>query len=108
DLDFRTIDNFDYYLIDNSNLHTSNNSDFYIIDDIEMIYEEDLESFENTSILVSSNDEHQDDVANDLNEDTTIYFTKELASKIVYHTLTSIEYPETSLKGVAYVYNIES
>ncbi|CAG8667545.1 324_t:CDS:2 [Cetraspora pellucida] len=107
DLDFRTINDPDYYLIDNPDLHTSNNPGFHIIDDIETIYEEDLESFENTSVLVSSDDERQDDVANDLNEDTTTYFTKELASKIVYHTLTPIEYPETSLEGVAYVYNVE-
>ncbi|KAF0359995.1 cobalamin biosynthesis protein cobt [Gigaspora margarita] len=32
---------------------------------------------------------------------------KELALKIIYHTLTPIEYPETSLKGIAYMYNIE-
>ncbi|CAG8543277.1 15933_t:CDS:10, partial [Cetraspora pellucida] len=84
--------------------------DFHIIDGVETIYEEDLESFENKGVLVSSNNELQeidDDIASDLNEDAITYFTKELASKVIYHTLTSIEYPETSSEGVAYVYNTE-
>ncbi|CAG8513407.1 14342_t:CDS:10 [Cetraspora pellucida] len=41
------------------------------------------------------------------NENTVIYFTKELASHAVYHMLTPIEYPATSPEGVAYVFNIE-
>ncbi|CAG8603598.1 6357_t:CDS:1, partial [Acaulospora morrowiae] len=45
---------------------------------------------------------------NSNNEEEVTYFTKELASQVVYHTLTSIEYPKTSSEGVAYIYNVES
>ena len=107
---FQTIDNSDLYINNDPDLHFSDDPDFHIIDGVETIYEEDLESFENESVLIPSDDELQeidDNIACDLNEDTITYFTKELASKVIYHTLTPIEYPETSLEGVAYVYNVE-
>ncbi|RIB23103.1 hypothetical protein C2G38_902976 [Gigaspora rosea] len=103
----QTIDNSDLHINDDPNL---DDPDFHIIDGVETIYEDDLESFENESVLIPSDDELQeidDNIATDLNEDIITYFTKELASKVIYHTLTPIEYPETSLEGIAYVYNVE-
>ncbi|CAG8559519.1 11649_t:CDS:2 [Dentiscutata heterogama] len=81
---FQTNDNSDLYINDDPDLHFSDDPDFHIIDEVETIYEEDLESFENESVLISSDDELQeidDNIACDLNEDTITYFTKELASK---------------------------
>ena len=49
----------------------------------------------------------KDDIVDDFDKNTITYFTKELASNIVYHILTPIEYPETNPDGVAYVYNVE-
>ncbi|CAG8461782.1 8498_t:CDS:2, partial [Scutellospora calospora] len=71
---------------------------------------EDLESFETNSILVSSSNDLQninDNITDDIDEHTVTYFTKELASNIICHTLTPIEYSETSLDSVAYIYNVE-
>ncbi|CAG8680333.1 4797_t:CDS:2, partial [Scutellospora calospora] len=105
-------DNFDIQSIDGSDndiqIIEANNLDMQIIDGIETIYEEDLESFEKNSIVKSDNEfsNIEDDLIK-LNENPITYFTKELASYIVYHTLTPIEYPMTSSEGVAYIYNVE-
>ncbi|CAG8487383.1 6263_t:CDS:2, partial [Scutellospora calospora] len=115
DFDIQSIDetdNFDIQSIDGSDndiqIIEADNLDMQIIDGIETIYEEDLESFEKNSILKSDNEfsDIEDDLIK-LNENPITYFTKELASHIVYHTLTSIEYPMTSSEGVAYIYNVE-
>ncbi|CAG8551214.1 8281_t:CDS:2, partial [Scutellospora calospora] len=104
DPDLYAINDPDFYTINDPDFHAINDPDFHIIDGVETIYEEDLEAFENKSNLTSDS-ELQD--IDDLNENTVTYFTKELASSAVYHTLTPIEYPETSLEGIAYVYNVE-
>ncbi|CAG8709599.1 4880_t:CDS:1, partial [Scutellospora calospora] len=83
-LDFQTIDDYNFHIIDDPDLYISDdpdhdNPDFHIIDGVETIYEEDLESLKNKSVLVSSDDELQeidDKIASDLNEDTITYFTK--------------------------------
>ncbi|CAG8530997.1 19220_t:CDS:2 [Cetraspora pellucida] len=89
---------------------------FQIIDGIETMYEKDLELFndeksETDSNFILENDVHIENnsvTLHDANdENTVIYFTKELASHIIYHISTLIEYPVTSPEGVAYVFNIE-
>ncbi|RIB09583.1 hypothetical protein C2G38_2146486 [Gigaspora rosea] len=48
-------------------------------------------------------------IAYEINDENTVtYFTKELTSHVVNHTLTPVEYPATSPEGVAYVFNIEA
>ncbi|RIB26045.1 hypothetical protein C2G38_2164415 [Gigaspora rosea] len=89
---FQTIDNPDLHIHDEPDLYVNDDPDFHIVDGVETIYEEDLESFENKSVLISSNDELQeidDTIASDLNENIITYFTKELATKIIYHTFFS-------------------
>ncbi|RIB25241.1 hypothetical protein C2G38_2166449 [Gigaspora rosea] len=49
----------------------------------------------------------KDDIVDDFDKNTITYFTKKLASNIVYHILTPTEYPETNPDGVAYMYNVE-
>ncbi|RIB29928.1 hypothetical protein C2G38_2238595 [Gigaspora rosea] len=87
---FQTIDDPDLHIHDDPDLYVNDDSDFHIVDGVETIYEEDLESFEIISVLISSNDglrEIDDTISSDLNEDIIItYFTKELATKIIYHT----------------------
>ncbi|CAG8820044.1 17810_t:CDS:2, partial [Cetraspora pellucida] len=92
------------------------NFNIQIIDGIETIYEEDLKHLESYETIEHfTSDEESDNVEYDLttiyeinnNESTVTYFTKELTAKIVNHTLTPIEYPATSLEGVAYIFNIE-
>ncbi|RIB30710.1 hypothetical protein C2G38_2136222 [Gigaspora rosea] len=86
---FQTIDDPDLHIHDEPDLYVKDDPDFHIVDGVETIYEEDLESFENKIVLISSDDELQeiyDTIASDLNEDIITYFTKELATKIIYHT----------------------
>ncbi|RIB28984.1 hypothetical protein C2G38_2137072 [Gigaspora rosea] len=55
-----------------------------------------------------SDAEYDSAIAYEINDENTVtYFTKELTSHVVNHTLTSVEYPATSAEGVAYVFNIE-
>ncbi|CAG8497456.1 6745_t:CDS:2 [Dentiscutata heterogama] len=78
------MDNLYFQAINDPDLHISDDPDFQIIDGVETIYKEDLESFENKSVLISSNDKLQEinnNIASNLNEDTITYFTKELALK---------------------------
>ncbi|RIB08961.1 hypothetical protein C2G38_2151567 [Gigaspora rosea] len=73
-----------FQTIDDPDLYVNDDPDFHIVDGGETIYE-DLESFENKSVLISSNDELQeidDTIASDLNEDIITYFTKELATRL--------------------------
>ncbi|RIB04366.1 hypothetical protein C2G38_2222569 [Gigaspora rosea] len=82
---FQTIDDPDLHIHDEPDLYVNYDPDFHIVDGVGTIYEEDLESFENKSVLISSDDELQeidDTIASDLNEDIITYFTKELATKI--------------------------
>ncbi|RIB08242.1 hypothetical protein C2G38_2252141 [Gigaspora rosea] len=82
---FQTIDDPDLHIHDEPDLYVNDNPDFHIVDGVETIYEEDLESFETKSVLISSNDELQeivDTISNDLNEDIIItYFTKRIGNK---------------------------
>ncbi|CAG8702362.1 10479_t:CDS:2, partial [Cetraspora pellucida] len=115
DFDIQSIDktdNFDIQNIDRSNnniqIIEADNLDIQIIDRIKTIYEENLESFEKNNILKSDNEffDIEDNLIK-LNKNPITYFTKELASDIVYHTLTPIKYSMTSSEGVAYIYNVE-
>ncbi|CAG8781389.1 4329_t:CDS:10, partial [Cetraspora pellucida] len=81
-----------------------------VIDGIETIYEEDLEHLERLDSYETESDDIEYDSATTYeitDENTVIYFTKELTSHIVNHVLTPIEYPATSPEGVAYIFNVE-
>ena len=40
-------------------------------------------------------------------EESEIYITKNVAVKTIIHSLTPVEYPQTSEEGVAIIYHIE-
>ncbi|KAF0393164.1 hypothetical protein F8M41_010441 [Gigaspora margarita] len=57
---FQTINDPDLHIHDNPDLYINNDPNFHIIDQVEPSYEEDLEFFDNKSVLISSADELQE------------------------------------------------